>query len=341
MSNHNISDKSKKLRKPNVKKIALTQKIEATEKQIIVSKGEKEEAPLAEGHFVSYCFNDGFSIHGGHFNELVNSNVISTAPKSLIVTLLIEGQLKFGYDDLTFDLDTSRPHSASQPVAVLVNLNKPASFHRNICKGNRVTKMNLMLQPKWIKERLGLNCNISAFLETHKNYLAIEIDEQMTALAEQIIDSKPPNTFIEKLQFETLSYSLFVQLLNKLAPQLKLEETKSTLEHQKTSPQADHRIEDVISYIESELGHPLSLESIALRFSMSISNLQRKFKQQFGLTVNSYIRYRRLEVAKQHLEQGLVSVTEAAYEAGYHHPANFTNAFKKTFGRPPTTYAKI
>ncbi|WP_295893695.1 AraC family transcriptional regulator [uncultured Vibrio sp.] len=340
MSNHNINDKRAKLRKPKFKKIALTQKIEATEKQIIVSKGEKEEAPLAEGHFVSYCFNDGFSIHGGCFNELANSNVISTAPKSLIVTLLIEGQLKFGYDDLTFDLDTSRPNSASQPVAVLVNLNKPASFHRNISQGNRVTKMNLMLQPKWIKERLGLNCSISTFLESHKNYLAIEIDEKMTALAKQIITSQPPKTFIDKLQFETLSYSLFVQLLNELAPQLKLESSKPILDQQ-TPPPVDHRIEDVISYIESELGHPLSLESIALRFSMSISNLQRKFKQQFGLTVNSYIRYRRLEVAKQHLEQGLVSVTEAAYEAGYHHPANFTNAFKKTFGRPPTTYAKI
>ena len=44
---------------------------------------------------------------------------------------------------------------------------------------------------------------------------------------------------------------------------------------------------------------------------MSASNLQRKFKQELGLTVNSYIRYRRLEIAKYHLEQGLMSVTEA------------------------------
>jgi AraC-like DNA-binding protein len=30
-----------------------------------------------------------------------------------------------------------------------------------------------------------------------------------------------------------------------------------------------------------------------------------------------------------------MSITEAAYEAGYHHPSNFTSAFKKVFGVAP------
>ena len=96
----------------------------------------------------------------------------------------------------------------------------------------------------------------------------------------------------------------------------------------------------MLGYIENNLSQPLCLEKIAQKFSMSISNLQRKFKQELGLTVKNYIRYRRLEIAKYHLEQGLISVTEASYEAGYHHPANFTHAFKKTFGHPPKNFAK-
>ena len=73
---------------------------------------------------------------------------------------------------------------------------------------------------------------------------------------------------------------------------------------------------------------------------MSISNLQRHFKQSYNLTINGYIRHRRLNIARQHLERGLVSITEAAYETGYQHPSNFTNAFKKAFGVPPHALAK-
>lgn len=68
---------------------------------------------------------------------------------------------------------------------------------------------------------------------------------------------------------------------------------------------------------------------------MSVSNLQRRFKQSLDMTVSGYIRHRRLEIARQNLEHGLMSITEAAYEAGYHHPSNFTNAFKKVFGVAP------
>lgn len=88
-------------------------------------------------------------------------------------------------------------------------------------------------------------------------------------------------------------------------------------------------MENIVSYIETHLEQELSLEHIAEVFSMSVSNLQRRFKQSLNMTVNGYIRYRRLEIARVHLERGLVSITEAAYEAGYHHPSNFTNAFKK------------
>ncbi|MGF1695283.1 AraC family transcriptional regulator [Vibrio lamellibrachiae] len=337
--------------KPKKRKIALTEKIEDTEKQIIVSRGDKKSASLVEGKFVSYSFNNGFTVHGGNSHELVNSNIISTAPKSLIVTILLEGQLEFAYDNLSFNLDTDdNPNSNSNSnsnsnehkgIAILVNLKKPANFRRSINQGNHVVKINLMMEPKWLREHLGKECDISSFLQQHKSHLKISVTNEMASLTKQILASETPTTFIEKIQLESLSYSLLVDLLQQLSPQLKAQQEMppsfETEHHIKT----DNKVEDMISFIESQLDHPLSLEQIAIRFSMSVSNLQRKFKQQFGLTVNSYIRYRRLEIAKQHLEQGLVSVTEAAYEAGYHHPANFTNAFKKTFGCTPTTYAKL
>jgi AraC-like DNA-binding protein len=109
----------------------------------------------------------------------------------------------------------------------------------------------------------------------------------------------------------------------------------TNIEHQSY----DERIEAVICFIEIHLDQELSLKMLAEHFSMSVSNIQRRFKQSYNMTINGYIRLRRLEIARQHLERGLVSITEAAYEAGYQHPSNFTNAFKKTFGVPPQDIA--
>ncbi|MCK6265849.1 AraC family transcriptional regulator [Vibrio sp. ZSDE26] len=343
-----------KNQKAKIRKIALTEKIEDTEKQFIVSRGEKNSSSLVEGHFVSYDCGNGFTIHGGDSHELINSNIISVAPKSMIITILLEGQLEFAYDDLSFDLDTSfdveqsERHSDSplsvkehRAKAVMVNLTKPANFRRHIRKGHNILKLNLVFEPQWIKARLGDKCPFSQFLQVHKNHSQLTIGSEATKLAKQIIKCGLPMTFKQKLEFESLSYSLLSTLLCQFTLCMQSNPIQKPSKKDNAPGKVDSRVEEIIGFIESQLDHPLSLENVALRFSMSVSNLQRKFKQQFGLTVNSYIRYRRLEIAKQHLEQGLVSVTEAAYEAGYQHPANFTHAFKKTFGRPPTTYAKL
>lgn len=90
-----------------------------------------------------------------------------------------------------------------------------------------------------------------------------------------------------------------------------------------------------MSYIEANLDQALSVSHLAKFSAMSISSLQHKFKNSLGISVLSYIRRRRLNIAKQQLEAGLMSISEAAYNAGYRHPSNFTSAFKKAFGMPP------
>ena len=157
------------------------------------------------------------------------------------------------------------------------------------------------------------------------------------------------SSFIQSLQYETLAYTLFSKVLTQLIISKntlaltsfqKVKQTYSLPSNVITTNNIDNTVSEVLSYIESHLNQSLTLEQIAKKFSMSISNLQRKFKLTLKLTVNNYIRYRRLEIAKYHLEQGIKGVTEVAYEAGYNHPANFTNAFKKKFGHPPTTFVK-
>lgn len=80
---------------------------------------------------------------------------------------------------------------------------------------------------------------------------------------------------------------------------------------------------------------PNSIEEIARNAGMSSSSLQRHFRAAFGMTVFEFIRNARLDEARRVLMQDGVSVSEAAYRAGYSNAANFATAFKRRFGISP------
>ncbi|WP_165862829.1 helix-turn-helix domain-containing protein [Vibrio sinensis] len=306
-------------------KVMVTTKVANSEKQLIVESFKQPKAVLVEGTFMSYQSDNGWGLHGGSSRELVNSNVVSTAPISVIFTILLQGDLSFGYDDLTFDLSSEK-----NSHVVAVNLARPANFRRALFKNNQVTKLNIMLKYDWLHSRMSHNCYAKAFVNRHKNFTHFAASPEIVTLTRQLLKSGEPTTLLETLTLEALSH----QLINTLFKQLE-NETIQTLPNDEEFANAA-AVEDIISFIETHLEENLSNDDIALEFSMSPTNLQRKFKQHLGITLKSYVRGRRLDIAKHHLEQKLVSVTQAAYDAGYAHPANFTIAFKKKFGYPPT-----
>lgn len=316
-----MAEETKKRTK--IAKVALTKKLEQTEKQIIVTQGQNSQTQLAEGQFLSYQYNDQIFVHGGRCIELVDSNIVSTAHSALLITILLEGKLSFGYDDLQFDFDASKG-----PQGVVVNLAKPANFRRSLIQNNRMNKINILIKPPWLESRMAGHCGHKRFIETHQAFYTLELNETLIDLTRALTQHESPTNMKDRIEVESLIYQVLSHSIGQMP-----DDYCAECEEKKRS--GDARIEDVVSYIETHLEEDLTLERLAEQFSMSVSNLQRRFKQSFNMTINGYIRHRRLEIARQHLERGLVTITEAAYEAGYHHPSNFTNAFKKVFGVPP------
>jgi AraC-like DNA-binding protein len=54
------------------------------------------------------------------------------------------------------------------------------------------------------------------------------------------------------------------------------------------------------------------------------------------MTVNEYVRLRRLDMAKTALMVEGLSIGEEAYIAGYNHSSNFIAAFKRQFAMTPS-----
>ena len=290
----------------------------------------KPSLALIEGDLISYQVDNSFILYGGKTKELVDFQVLTTAKKSLCITILLAGKLDFGYDDLNFLYD-----GEEQQRGVVVSLTRAVSFRRTLYKGNEVAKLNIILPHQWIEDRIRCNDNFSQFISQHLANFELKLTTEILALTTDIIKSSAPSTVIEQMNLESLTQQLLIQVFMQLNDATsvinQLESTRLVNE----STGYDPVLNTLMSYIEANLSLELSVSHLAKFSAMSVSSLQHKFKSSLGISVLSYIRRRRLNIAKKQLEAGLITISEAAYNAGYRHPSNFTSAFKKVFGIPP------
>ena len=93
-------------------------------------------------------------------------------------------------------------------------------------------------------------------------------------------------------------------------------------------------VKKIISYLNDNYTGEVSLDQLADNFFISKFHLCRVFKQTTGLTVQEYIRRKRLTLALELKNQGL-SLTEAAAKAGFNDYTSFYRYYKKRFKLSP------
>ncbi len=93
-------------------------------------------------------------------------------------------------------------------------------------------------------------------------------------------------------------------------------------------------------HLDTRLGEAVDLADLAREHGMTERRLANSFRKAYGKTASEYMNDARMTRARLLLELGQVSVTEVAYRVGYGHVANFSTAFKRTFGMSPQAVRK-
>ncbi len=96
-------------------------------------------------------------------------------------------------------------------------------------------------------------------------------------------------------------------------------------------------IRDALSYIANNATGIESVSALATRFYVSTPHLCSLFKQHVGVTVNDYLRAKKIAAAKVHLAAGH-SVTYACYESGFNDTSYFIKVFRRYVGMTPRQY---
>ena len=114
-------------------------------------------------------------------------------------------------------------------------------------------------------------------------------------------------------------------------PQKSEADTYSSSEHTALAQHLrDHLLTNREGYV--------SLAQLAAEHEMSVSHLQKLFKQVYGVPIYRYIKEYRLEQAAVELIRSRKPVTEIAQHAGYDNASKFSESFKKRYGKTPSRY---
>lgn len=98
---------------------------------------------------------------------------------------------------------------------------------------------------------------------------------------------------------------------------------------------ASKQIMAIQQYLDAHLTEDISIDLLADTFYISKYHMMRRFRQETGKSIFSYLCDRRLELARSMISQGF-SATESCFRSGFGSYSSFTRAYAKRFGTTPT-----
>ncbi len=104
--------------------------------------------------------------------------------------------------------------------------------------------------------------------------------------------------------------------------------------HSPPVPQ-DGKILDILRYLDSHLEEEISIDELARLFFISKYHMMRRFREETGTSIHTYLSDKRLLLARELIRQGQ-SVTDACFLCGFRSYSAFSRAYGKLFGVTPT-----
>ena len=269
-----------------------------------------------------------------HANDTLERKTLSQrfdVPAQLTVMLLLEGDVRVSINQTTCLMS-----ARNGPTGYIWLLGEPGHLERHFQAGQRVRKVNVTV-PLQGMENIRLNAAL-------RDHICLDAPRTQVAswtpsphalrCAQEILNQRTPQDGAHSLDAYIAALSLIQQALRIT------HESTSPKNPEKVSSPGDRDMTRARKIRERILmagpkANPTP-QTLAEELGMSVSTVQRLFKAAYGSSIMDFQRTERLNAARTQLLQGGVTVGEAGHSAGYRTVSNFSSAFQRTFGYPPS-----
>lgn len=309
-----------------------------------VSASFSGDTPVLDGRVHEAQLQPGLWMHCAEVVDLhsMASRVRVEGGLRLVIVLAGELDVTIGGHHLRLSAQDS-----SLSNAALVAMPQSAMFERRWKRGKWERKLSLHFTPEWLKAHGCLSRDDDAIppcpfgnwlpVPTHGEELCMlkwRPSPHAISLAEQLVlDAENSESELQRLRQAGRALELLYEALADRGKSTSTAQCKTVLR-----PREHERMLRLRNFLDAEILRPyetqLTIEELGREFGLSVSALQRQFRQAFSSSINEYRRSMRLNRARADIERGS-SIADAACRAGYTSAANFSTAFRRQFGISP------
>jgi AraC-like DNA-binding protein len=106
------------------------------------------------------------------------------------------------------------------------------------------------------------------------------------------------------------------------------------------APKMDHRVAAVLNYIEKHMDSRISNKLLADKGNMAENSFARLFKESVGLSIQQYIKRKRIDKALILMHHDCTSIDAIAQECGFSDRSHFSRVFREVLNTSPANYRK-
>ncbi|WP_027016691.1 helix-turn-helix transcriptional regulator [Comamonas composti] len=301
---------------------------------------------LLQGSMKIDCVQPGMVLYRTRVQDLRTMRTSNLLYPGLKIALLLEGETELSYGGLRLHL---RAGQAGQCAAV-VALTRTDRFMRQWRAGRRERKLILTLTPQWLEQAGVMRETMAEFMTRHLAYSCWQPSARVLALADQLHRGRTLPAHLQMLWTQSRCLEIVLEAIagvSRAAAAKGLALAPSAAGGEEISPalapvrnvaaQPYLRLAALRDWLCTSAADGMDMARIARHAGMSLAHLQRHFPAVAdGQSLGRFVRAQRLQRARAALEQGQVTVAQAAQLAGYRSSSHFSGAFQAHFGCSPS-----
>ncbi len=282
----------------------------------------EQPRPVLAGRLYNEQFHSALTLHCSDIQLTQQVQSHAELEPGIKLIIMLQGKIAMQLGGMVQNI------YAQQQGCFLLSSTEPEPYSRAMLALGAQQQIVLSIPPEWFDIRgysqIPSFNTTAKFCRQHLAHHQWPASQQLLQLSRSLLQSADSNDHLHKLQRESRVLELLMLGIEPIVGK--------TLT--RIGSRDEQRINTLLELIHSGDADQWSLSQMAQQVGSNVTTLQKQFQLQIGSSIFAYLRRRKLDLARQQLQQGL-SVTDAALFAGYSNPANFTTAFKRQFGQLP------